>query len=239
MKKKKDWSSRLDMTQYDAAKLQDIHGPFLRKFYRIAGIYIAEKINKHTSITPNQITLFSFFLALLASYFIYIGKYPYLIFSSFLIVLAHVLDYADGSLARIKGTSNTFGRWLDMFTDQFALVILFYAAIMSVFRDTGDYVVLIYGPLGLIASLIISLIYSTFLRLHSEGLDEIENEKKKSRFLTNFYYTEFLIFLLFALACLFNMINEFLIFCAVYGWIFLIVVFVKLSIKAYNLRRPG
>jgi hypothetical protein len=81
--------------------------------------------------------------------------------------------------------------------------------------------------------------YNTFLRLYPDGFEQIQVEKKKSSFLTNFYFTEHLIIVLLALACIVNMINEFLVFCAIYGWIFLIAVFIKLSKKAYDLRIPG
>ncbi len=225
------------MSQVQGAKLQDVHAPILRKFTRIAGTYIAGKLYKYTKITPNQVTLFSFLLNLIAAYFIFVATYPYLILSAILIVFAHILDYADGSLARLRGTGTTFGRWVDMFCDQFALLILFYAAMLGVFKTTGKYLVWVYGPLGLIASLFISLIYNTFLRLHEEGLEEIEKEKEASSFLTNFYYTEFLIFFLLAIACLLNMLNGYLIFCAIYGWIFLIAVFVKLTEKVGYLKR--
>lgn len=237
MKDKK--SSYLDMSQLKGAKIQDFHAPILRKLYRIAGVYVAEKLLEHRKITPNKVTLLSALLLLIAAYFLYIGKYPYLIFSSILIIIAFFFDYVDGSLARFRGTGSTFGKWVDMFLGlgPFTLVILFYAATFGVFRNTGNYLVWVYGPLGLIASLIIALIYNTFLKLHADGLKEIEIEKEKSSFLTNFYYTEFLIFNLLALACLLNMINEFLMFCAVYGWIFLIAVFIKLTKKAYLLKR--
>ena len=237
MKKKKTFLSlQTDMSKLNGAKLQDFRAPLLRKFYRITGVYIAEKLAKNTKITPNQVTLFALLVNLLAAYFIFIAKYPYLIFSAILIIFAHILDYADGSLARFRGTSTIFGRWLDMFCDQFALIILFYAAILSVFRNTGNYLVWVYGPFGLMASLTISLTYNTFLRLHESGLEEIEKEKEKSSFLTNFYYTEFLIFVLLSIACLFNMLNEYLIFCAVYGWIFFIAVFIKLTKKIHCLK---
>jgi phosphatidylglycerophosphate synthase len=237
MKNKKP--SHLDMSRLKGAKLQDVHAPIIRKLYRIVGVHIAERIAKYTKITPNQVTVLSFLLYIIAAYFIFVAKYPYLIFSSILITLALFFDFADGSLARFRGTANTFGRWLDTFLGlgPFALVILFYAAMVGVFRNTGTYLVWVYGPFGLIASLIISLIYNTFLRLHKGGLEEIEKEKEKSSLLTNFYYTEIFIFSLLALACLLNMINEFLIFCAVYGWIFLAVVFIQLTKKAYHLKR--
>lgn len=236
-KKNTDLSSHLDMSKLKGAKIQDFHGPILRKIYRVASIYVAEKAAKHTKITPNQITLFSFLLFLLAAYFLYAGKYPYLIFSSIFIEIGFFFDYIDGSLARIKGTANTFGRWLDMFAGQFILVALFYSAMNGVFRNTGNYLVWVYGTLGLIALFLLSLLYNFFLRLHENGLEEIEKEKKKHSFLVNFYYTEYLIFHLLALAGILNMVNEFLIFCAVYGWIFLMVIFSKLSMKAYRLKR--
>ena len=237
MKDKK--SSHLDMSQLKWAKLQDYHAPLVRKLYRIAGVYVAERIAQYPKITPNKVTLLSFVLLLIAAYFITVAKYPYLIFSSILIILAFFLDYVDGSLARVRGTGSTFGKWMDMFLGlgPFTLVILFYAAMFGVFRNTGNYLVWVYGPLGLIASLIIALIYNTFLRLHAEGLEEIEKEKEKTSFLTNFYYTEFLVFNLLALACLLNRINEFLIFCAGYGWVFLIAVFIKVTRKTYHLKR--
>jgi len=83
----------------------------------------------------------------------------------------------------------------------------------------------------------ISITSFSWWRNPDRGLEEIEREKEKSSILTNFFYTEYLVFNLLALACILNTINEYLIFCAVYGWIFLIVVFTKLTKKAYHLKR--
>ncbi len=104
-------------------KLSDINGSYLRKFYRALGGNTALLLER-TPITPNQVTLLSTLLAFISFGCLY---YQQFIASAILLFLSMVLDKADGSLARLRGTSTSLGNWLDSTTDYLQISIMFIA----------------------------------------------------------------------------------------------------------------
>ncbi len=102
-------------------KLSDINGSYLRKFYRALGGNTALLLEK-TPITPNQVTLLSTILAIISFALLY---YQHFIISAILLFLSMILDKADGSLARLRGTSTSLGNWLDSTTDYIQISIMF------------------------------------------------------------------------------------------------------------------
>lgn len=93
---------------------------------RPLGNYLAVDIFSKTSVTPTNITILSFILALAASILFSFGEYVFLIFGSFLVFISKVLDSTDGQLARYKGIESKIGNYLDKMLDavkEFILVI--------------------------------------------------------------------------------------------------------------------
>jgi len=78
---------------------------------------IAVSIANDTKITPNQITLISFFLRILAAFAFIKGTRNHLVLGAFCYYLAYLLDCTDGLVARLTGTSSEFGRYLDHVSD--------------------------------------------------------------------------------------------------------------------------
>jgi phosphatidylglycerophosphate synthase len=79
-----------------------------------------------TSITPNGLTFFSFFLGILGVFFLSRGQYIYFILGGVGIQLSSIVDCADGMLARSKNMCSEFGSHLDIFLDRimdFSLII--------------------------------------------------------------------------------------------------------------------
>ena len=68
---------------------------------------------KFTKITPNQITILSFILGLLAAGLILMGDYNYLVVAGVLVLIFMVLDNVDGEIARITKKTSKLGHWLD------------------------------------------------------------------------------------------------------------------------------
>jgi CDP-L-myo-inositol myo-inositolphosphotransferase len=81
------------------------------------------KILARTRLTPNQATWIAFGIALLASVSFIMGQN---IIGGILAQLSSIADGIDGSLARLKGMSSTFGGFLDSVLDRYAdaLIIL-------------------------------------------------------------------------------------------------------------------
>ena len=68
-------------------------------------------------ITPNMITGLSMVAGLLSGFYFTRGDYGSLLFAALFLLLANVLDAADGQLARLRGTCSRLGKTLDGLAD--------------------------------------------------------------------------------------------------------------------------
>ncbi|BCD60570.1 MULTISPECIES: CDP-alcohol phosphatidyltransferase family protein [unclassified Nitratiruptor] len=80
--------------------------------------YLANK----TTITPNQVTLLSFIVAIFAG--VAFWK-EYYILGAFLYQFSYILDIVDGALARVTHQTSKFGAFFDVFTDWIKAPILY------------------------------------------------------------------------------------------------------------------
>ncbi len=94
--------------------------------------YISKHINRKmsepmagllakTRTTPNQITWAAFGIALLSFISFIFG---YNIIAGLLVQLSSIVDGIDGSLARLKGMTSTFGGFLDSVLDRYADILI-------------------------------------------------------------------------------------------------------------------
>ncbi len=93
----------------------------------LAGLLV--DVIKSWPVTPNQVTFASAFVALLSGLAIGLGGYHGVWWSAVggvLLLLAIVLDCADGQLARIKGLSSPVGRILDGTMDAVSPLAVFH-----------------------------------------------------------------------------------------------------------------
>ncbi|MHC4197751.1 MAG: CDP-alcohol phosphatidyltransferase family protein [Planctomycetota bacterium] len=98
-----------------------------RKFSRLVSGVLVEY-----SITPNQITLVSFFIALVACWFYLQGGYRYSVLGAFILYVSILFDLADGEVARLKFTSSKYGALLDSICDSIVgSVVLFCIALAA------------------------------------------------------------------------------------------------------------
>lgn len=212
-------------------KLEDVNGPLFKKMNRLVAIKIAVFLDKYTNITPNQVTTFVFFMNFVVAYLFYINRQPYLIFGGITYLLSYFLDFVDGSLARIKNLASDFGTWIDHIPDTFSLTLIFFATSAGVYNKVGDYRVWLFGFLASTAYIFARYTYEKFIRLFPFGLNVIEKEKRKRKFVRNFFYDGPLVAILFVLSAFFNKMYLLLIICGVYGWFFCIVQYLALSKK--------
>ncbi|MCZ7665180.1 MAG: NTP transferase domain-containing protein [Thermoleophilia bacterium] len=73
-----------------------------------------------TSVTPNQVSVVSFLLALVAFGLFLHPSYRALAAAGLLAQLSSILDGTDGELARLKWMGTKFGGWLDSILDRYA-----------------------------------------------------------------------------------------------------------------------
>jgi len=102
----------------------------------------------NTPITPNGLTLFSFFLGLLAVFSLSQGKYIYFILGGIGIQLSSIMDCADGMLARSKNMCSEFGSHLDIFLDRIMDFSMIIGISVGVYRATDNENLLVLGFLA-------------------------------------------------------------------------------------------
>jgi phosphatidylglycerophosphate synthase len=118
---------------------------------------------RHSRVTPNQVTLFSLVIAVLAAVvFLAWPGYAGLAVGGVVFQIAYVLDCTDGQLARLRGTASALGADLDFFTDEIKALLLWGSVSLRLWFERGD-LPLILGIVGM-ALLAANLSMTKFMR---------------------------------------------------------------------------
>jgi len=98
-------------------------------FYRKISIYVT-KLLLHTSITANNVTLFTIVLGLAAGIMFSFGTYPHILAGALLLQLWLIFDCVDGEIARYQGTAGICGKYIESLdhciTEPFTVVCVGY-----------------------------------------------------------------------------------------------------------------
>ncbi len=78
-----------------------------------------------TPVTPNQITALRLVTGLAAAAALAVGSSPFHYLGAALFVLSMLMDRADGSLARLRGTTTEFGHRFDLIADSTCNSVVF------------------------------------------------------------------------------------------------------------------
>ncbi|HEU5073456.1 MAG TPA: CDP-alcohol phosphatidyltransferase family protein [Polyangiaceae bacterium] len=106
---------------------------------------------KGTRITPNQITLMSYVVAMAAAaLLVLLPGYLGLCVAILVYQLSYVLDCADGMLARWRGIQSTPGHLLDFLMDELKAFAILAAAAVRLYRDSDSELFLLIGLGGLV-----------------------------------------------------------------------------------------
>ena len=116
-----------------------------------------------TPITPNQITVLSFFVGLLSVGFYVSGRSDSLLWGAIFLYGKVLLDNIDGNLARIRGTSSRLGRFLDSLTDFLVTVMVYIGISFYLVQTTGDNRFWFLGLFGLLACFMQSTFFVFYL----------------------------------------------------------------------------
>lgn len=92
---------------------------------------------ERAEVTPNQITMASLAITLLATPFIALGQRKAWILAAVLVQVGFVLDCLDGQLARATGRTTDFGRYLDSLTDLVKIFSLISAMTVALLHHGG------------------------------------------------------------------------------------------------------
>lgn len=99
----------------------------------------------HTPITPNQITVISFMMMVLAAWLIASNQWHLQASGGLVLILAYMLDCLDGDLARLKGLKSPLGAMLDPMLDRFGEFAIGLGIAINGWNLTKDYKWLIGG----------------------------------------------------------------------------------------------
>jgi phosphatidylglycerophosphate synthase len=119
-----------------------------RVFNRPIASVLVRMIYK-TKITPNQVTIVSFFIGLSAAGCFALATREFFFIGGWLTQLSSIVDCADGMLARARGTVSDFGASLDLLLDRINDFFLMVGVLLGHYRQTGREIDLILGIFAL------------------------------------------------------------------------------------------
>ena len=130
------------MSDTKPAQKNVIEPPYFSNWADLFFPPIANKILPFVSefkwITPNIVTLFSFFLYVLGCLFIFIDIPNHLIYTAILLPVAYIGDCLDGQLARTRKLSSEIGNYLDKVVDVLKIYIITICLAYYSYLTTND-----------------------------------------------------------------------------------------------------
>jgi len=139
-------------------------GPVARWLNRPVSIRLS-KILVNFNITPNQISIFSFILSMIATGLFALGNYVYLALGGIIAQFASIIDGSDGEVARLKYLSSDYGGWFDAVLDRYADAFLLFGLTWYVYSQNLSPLTLSVGFLAIIGSFMLSYTADKYDRL--------------------------------------------------------------------------
>ncbi len=139
-------------------------GPVSRYLSRPLSVRLSRYLVR-LPITPNQISLLSFFGFSLAAVLFAMGGYPALAAGGVLAQLASIIDGCDGEVARLKFLESDYGGWFDAVLDRYADAFLLFGLTWHTLAGSVDKWVLLIGFLAIIGSFMLSYTADKYDRL--------------------------------------------------------------------------
>lgn len=139
--------------------------------------YINRKFSKrvskrlvNTNLTPTQITVMSFILAMVSAAFFFLGEYKYLIIGGILAQASSIIDGCDGEVARLKFLKTDYGAFVDSTLDRYADGIILLGLIFGYWMLNGGISVWIIGFFALTGSFMISYTNARFENIFEKSV---------------------------------------------------------------------
>lgn len=130
-----------------------------------------------TSVTPNQITFLSLVFGLASAGFYVSGIPDALVWGAIFLYGKVFLDNVDGNLARVRGTTSRFGRFLDSLADFLVTVLVYIAITLYLVRTTGMQEYWVLGLLGLLAGFMQSTFFVFYLVNYTSRVGSYEKNR--------------------------------------------------------------
>ena len=130
-----------------------------------------------TSVTPNQITFLSLVFGLASSWFYVSGIPDALVWGALFLYGKVFLDNVDGNLARVRGTTSRFGRFLDSLADFLVSVLVYIAVTVYLVRTKGMQEYWVLGLLGLLTGFMQSTFFVFYLVNYTSRVGSYEKNR--------------------------------------------------------------
>ncbi len=135
-----------------------------------------------TPATPNQVTIISLILGIMAGIFFSFGGHTNTITAGLIFFLCIVFDHCDGEVARAKRMESEFGRSFDILIDSIVCAAIVAGITFALYKTNGSVVNIIIGILAMIG-ISISIFLATYLGKENkkdtgtkELLDKLNNK---------------------------------------------------------------
>ncbi len=161
-------------------------GPVARWLNRPLSIRLTRRLVE-TPVTPNQISLFSFGLSLVAAALFLLPGWWALALGGLLAQAASVIDGCDGEIARLRFQGSDYGGWLDAVLDRYADAFLLAGLTAHAWQQGG-------GPWPLAAGFL-AITGSFMVSYTADKYDGLMRERGGARFRMGRDVRVFLIFL--------------------------------------------
>lgn len=107
-----------------------------------------------TGVTPNQVSVVTLVLGLLAAWFAALGGYAWWLAAAVTFQVASILDGTDGELASLTFRQTPFGAWMDTICDNVSYVAFIAGVMVGVHRTDLPHSYFAWGALGFVASVL-------------------------------------------------------------------------------------
>jgi phosphatidylglycerophosphate synthase len=135
-----------------------------------------------TSITPNQLSIFSFFLTAASALCMASIEHWIQAIGGGLLLAGYIIDCLDGDLARLKNLKSPLGAMLDPILNRCGEIVIISGISINGWRLTGDPIWLLGGLFLLSASQLYFYITDAMLNIYRKKTDRLKNTKKKMLF---------------------------------------------------------
>lgn len=204
----------------------------LSGIYRKIAKKLAEKVLVKTFLTPNQVTLLSGFFGILAAILFSFSEHLYLILGAISLQLNVLIDFADGSLARLRSISSRFGDWLDGVIDHLSDTLVIIGLSYGAYKLTLDPMILFVGLFAL-GFRLLSAFFPSFSRSSFAGKSTVVINERVQKFgiLKYFLFTRTNFYMIITIFCLINKLCILIYVIAIYGVLFYLASLFYLSKK--------
>ncbi len=121
--------------------------------------WILAVIGDQKWVTPNGLTILSFFAKLVPALMFIQGDRSIVIWAVIILQIGQILDSMDGNLARYRHVSSSLGSFLDKILDGFGLLLVLSGVSWYAFNHGAEAYYLILGPMAAGFYLVICYIY--------------------------------------------------------------------------------